>query len=51
MLYDSDSIGALERIQEGYLDGSDCVDLITWRARPKAKRLIENIARIMSPLL
>ena len=51
LLYDSDTIGALERIQEGYLDGSDCVDLMTWRARPKVRRLIENIARIMSPLL
>ncbi len=51
LLYDSDAIGALERIQEAYLDGSDCVDLMTWRARPKVRRLIENIARIMSPLL
>ncbi len=51
LLYDGDTIGVLERIQEGYLDGSDCVDLMTWRARPKVRRLIENIARIMSPLL
>ncbi|WP_174286556.1 phospholipase D-like domain-containing protein [Sphingomonas bacterium] len=51
LLYDSDTIGGLERIQEAYLDGSDCVDLMTWRARPKVRRLIENIARIMSPLL
>lgn len=51
LLYDGESIGALERIQDGYLDGSDGVELAAWRARPKARRLVENIARIMSPLL
>lgn len=51
LLYDATTIARLKEIQAGYLGGSDMVDLESWRARSWARRLPENIARIMSALL
>jgi cardiolipin synthase len=51
LLYDADAIKHLQAIQEGYIATSDQLQLATWRTRPRLRKLLENIARIMSPLL
>jgi cardiolipin synthase len=51
LLLDRASVERVEAVQRGYLDASDAVDLPSWRARPAPRKLIENIARLMSPLL
>ncbi len=51
LLHDSGEIQRLEAIQSAYIKASDPIDLAVWRARPRFRRLFENIARIMSPLL
>jgi len=51
LLYDPATIAWLKQIQAGYLAASDLVDLQSWRGRSWARRLPENIARIMSALL
>ncbi len=51
LLHDAASIAQLEKIQADYLAASDQLDLPTWRARSQFRRVPENLARIMSPLL
>lgn len=51
LLYDADAIARLRAIQESYIAASDQLRHATWRARPRRQKLLENIARIMSPLL
>ena len=51
LLYDAAAIARLEEIQAAYIDGSDRLTLEGWRARSRLRRLPENIARMMSPLL
>jgi cardiolipin synthase len=51
LLYDPVAIARLEEIQAGYFAASDRVDPDAWQARSRLKRLPQNIARIMSPLL
>ena len=48
---DAEAIAQLQRIQHGYVAASDRLHLPEWRARPQVQRLLENTARIMSPLL
>ena len=51
LLYTHDAVARLEEIQDLYIANSDPVELDAWRGRPKLRRLPENIARMMSPLL
>ena len=51
LLHDPDAIARLEEIQAAYIVGSDQLELEQWQARSRLRRLPENIARIMSPLL
>ena len=51
LLYDMAAIARLEAIQAAYIAASDPLDAKAWQARPRLRRLPENIARIMSPLL
>jgi cardiolipin synthase len=51
ILYDPDSIAGLEAIQRGYIDGSERLTIEQWSARPRAQRLLESMARLVSPLL
>ncbi|MBO9603662.1 MAG: cardiolipin synthase [Novosphingobium sp.] len=51
LLHDAEAIAQLQRIQHGYVAASDRLHLPEWRARPQVQRLLENTARIMSPLL
>lgn len=51
LLYDADAIKRLRLIQEDYIAASDQLKLSPWQSRPRLQKLLENIARIMSPLL
>jgi cardiolipin synthase len=51
LLYDRDSVGQLEAIQRGYVEESDRLTLDQWQARSRAQKLLEGVARLVSPLL
>jgi len=51
LLHDKGTIGRLQEIQRSYLADSDEILLEHWLRRTRLRRLPENIARIMSPLL
>lgn len=51
LLLDKDSIKRLRVVQEGYLSASDEIVLTDWRQRGKLRKLAENGARLVSPLL
>jgi cardiolipin synthase len=51
LVYDHGFTSELRDVQLGYVQESDPVDLETWRRRPKARRLLENAAGLLSPLL
>ena len=51
LVYDHGFTQELRDVQLGYVAESDPVDLETWRRRPKARRLLENAAGLLSPLL
>lgn len=51
LLYDAATIDAVIAVQQGYLARSDRLDLDQWRARPRWRKLAENIARLFNSLL
>ena len=51
LLYDTRSIAEVRTLQLGYLVESDTLRLETWRQRSSKRRLLENFARLSSPLL
>lgn len=51
LLHDAVSISRLTAIQADYLTASRPVDMGAWRSRSSLRRLAENIARMVSPLL
>jgi cardiolipin synthase len=51
LLYDAASIDRLIEIQNDYIAASNQLSLESWRARPQLRRVFENMARMMSPLL
>lgn len=51
LLLDAASIAELEAVQRRYIAGSDPLDLAAWRRRPLARKLVENLARLVGPLL
>ncbi|MHC4134838.1 MAG: cardiolipin synthase, partial [Planctomycetota bacterium] len=51
LVYDRGFTTELRDVQLGYVEESDPVDLETWRRRPAARRLLENAAGLLSPLL
>jgi cardiolipin synthase len=51
LLYDRESVGQLEAIQRGYVEESDRLTLDQWQARSRAQKLLEGVARLVSPLL
>jgi cardiolipin synthase len=51
LLMDGDTIRDLKRIQDGYLAASDEIALDAWRQRARLRKLAENAARLVSPLL
>ncbi|MBX3359733.1 MAG: cardiolipin synthase [Phycisphaeraceae bacterium] len=51
VLYDKGVTADLRRIQERYFAESNPLDLEVWRRRPLRRKIAENLARLMSPLL
>lgn len=51
LLHDEASVTALCRIQHRYLTEAEPIDLDRWRRRGAIRATVENIARLMSPLL
>jgi cardiolipin synthase len=41
----------LRAIEESYIRGSELVDLAAWRRRPFHEQLVQNLTRLVSPLL
>jgi cardiolipin synthase len=50
-VYDADFTIKLRRLQESYLKNSTDMDLGLWRARARWRQVVENAARLFSPLL
>ncbi len=51
LLFDPASLGALGALQRGYLEHCDTLEIDQWRRRPAPRKLVENIARLVGPLL
>lgn len=51
LLTDGASVARVEQIQRGYLDNSETLEIDAWRQRGRPRKLAENIARMVSPLL
>jgi cardiolipin synthase len=51
LLIDGGSLGRLREIQEGYLAGSDELNLDEWRRRSWLRKFAEAMARLVGPLL
>lgn len=50
-VYDPDFTARLRALQAEYLADAKVVDLAEWRRRPVTRRVVENAARLTSPLL
>lgn len=51
ILHDHAASAALGAVQQNYIKRSDLLTLEAWNTRPRATRLLENLARLISPLL
>jgi len=51
LLYDAKLTSLLHAEQERYFAGSELLTLEVWRSRARIRRLLENLARLFSPLL
>ena len=51
VVYDRAFTGALRSLQQRYIDGSEMLDAAEWNARPAGRRMAENAARLVGPLL
>lgn len=51
VLFDREITAELHTEQERYFSSSEELSLETWRARPLTSKIVENIARLVSPLL
>jgi len=50
-VYDAEFGAQVDALQEGYLRACSLIDPDTWRRRALPHRLVENLARLFSPLL
>lgn len=50
-VYDEKTVAEIVKVQEGYLQGCEGVDLSLWQKRPIMSRFIERCVRLLSPLL
>ncbi|KAA0968642.1 cardiolipin synthase [Aureimonas fodinaquatilis] len=51
LLFDAEDVAGLEAIQDAYMANSERVDPNEWQNRPRIRKLLENWARLISPLL
>ena len=50
-LYDPEFTKQLRELQQHYIDGSHMMDFARYQRRPRLRRIAENFARLLSPLL
>ncbi len=50
-VYDRQFTGELRALQQSYLDEARAMSLSEWNARSGPRRLVDNVARLLSPLL
>jgi cardiolipin synthase A/B len=50
-VYDREFTAALRHLQQGYIDQSVMMDPEAWNRRPFPARLLDNLARLLGPLL
>lgn len=51
LIHEPQVAAELRKVQADYMSESDVLTLDQWRARSRVRRLLENIARLVSPLL
>ena len=51
LFFDRRIAGQLAAIEDGYMRGSERVTLEQWRRRPFGQELVQNLSRLVSPLL
>jgi cardiolipin synthase len=51
LFFSRDIAMSLQAIEESYMRGSEQVDLEAWRRRPFHEQLVQNLTRLVSPLL
>lgn len=51
LLYDEGVVGRLRKEHQRCFEQTDRLDLETWRRRPLVRKVAQNIARLLSPLL
>jgi cardiolipin synthase len=51
LIYDREVTAQVRELQAGYIRDSDLLDAATWRQRPFARRLLENVVHLAAPLL
>jgi cardiolipin synthase len=51
LMFDHQSVAGLEEIQRGYIEDSEHLSAETWEKRSRALMVVENLARLISPLL
>ena len=51
LVYDDSFAARVRRLQVGYLQHCTLLDVEAWRNRPVHQRVIENVTRLLSPLL
>jgi cardiolipin synthase len=51
LLIDGGSLTRLREVQDGYLANSEELKLDEWRSRPRLRKVVEGLARMVGPLL
>jgi len=51
IFYGTEVAGELYRIQQGFLENSQQLDLSHWQQRPRRQKFIQNVAKLLSPVL
>jgi cardiolipin synthase len=51
LFFDPRIAAQLADIEEGYMRGSERITFESWRRRPYLQELVQNLARLVSPLL
>jgi cardiolipin synthase len=51
MIYNREVTAQIRELQADYIRDSDLLDAVTWRQRPFARRLLENVVHLAAPLL
>ena len=51
LIYDAPFTAQLHALQQRYIDQSSWIDHDTWRQRPRSRRFLEDILRLLGPVL